>query len=107
MKFTDAEKSVLLTILLALLAGIIINTLFSYNKKIESVRIKKEFTAININAADPELLCALPGIGPAYAERIINYRGRSGGFKKKEDLMKVKGIGPKKYEKISHLIDVK
>ncbi len=69
--------------------------------------MKKTFTAININTADEAGLCALPGIGPAYAVRIIELREKTGGFAKKEDLLKVKGIGPKRYERIAHLIDVK
>lgn len=97
----------LVIVVAAICAGIIINVFFSYGKKIESVEIKKTFTAININSADEGELCMLPGIGPFYAGRIIEFREKAGGFSKKEDLMKVKGIGPKKYEKISHLIDVR
>lgn len=62
---------------------------------------------VDINSAPVEVLCELPGIGPKTAQRIIEYREWMGKFKSVEDLMKVRGIGPKKYEKIKHLITVR
>ena len=55
---------------------------------------------ININKATAKELQALPGIGPSYSQRIIEYREQSGGFKSVEDLQKVKGIGPAKMSDI-------
>jgi competence ComEA-like helix-hairpin-helix protein len=52
---------------------------------------------VNINTADEPALTALKGIGPALAARIAAYRKENGAFQKKEDLMKVKGIGPAKF----------
>ena len=60
--------------------------------------VKEEL--ISINNANLEELCTLPGIGPAMAERIIEYRNTYHGFTSLEDLLNVKGIGTKKYEKI-------
>lgn len=50
---------------------------------------------ININTATAEQLTELKGIGPVYAKRIVEYRKAHGPFQKPEDIMKVKGIGPK------------
>ncbi|NLO89277.1 MAG: ComEA family DNA-binding protein [Clostridia bacterium] len=61
---------------------------------------------ININQATLEQLDTLPGIGPAYGKRIIEYREKNGGFKSIEEIMEVSGIGPKTFEKIKDLITV-
>jgi len=52
---------------------------------------------VNINTASKSMLEDLPGIGPVYAERIVAYRQECGGFKSKEELMEIKGIGEKTY----------
>ena len=56
--------------------------------------------SINLNTASAEKLATLPGIGPSIARRIIEYRDAQGLFEAVEDLMNVKGIGPKKFERI-------
>jgi comEA protein len=61
---------------------------------------------ININSALAADLTRLPGIGEVMAERIIEYRESNGSFKKTEDIMKVKGIGEKKFEKIKEFLAV-
>jgi len=59
---------------------------------------------ININTATAAQLQSLPGIGPAIAQRIVEYREKSGPFSRVEDLMKVSGIGPKVFANILDLI---
>jgi competence protein ComEA len=56
--------------------------------------------AINLNTATKDELVALPGIGPAKAQAILDYRSKNGAFKSIEELKDVKGIGAKRYEKI-------
>lgn len=70
----------------------------------EKERIKKR---INVNKADREALKALPGIGPAYSKRIIVYREKNGGFKTIEELKEIKGIGPKRLEKLKPFVKLK
>jgi len=65
-----------------------------------------EKAALNLNAATLDQLETLPGIGRKVAERIVEYRTKSGGFKKIEELMNVKGIGEKSFLKIKPLIVV-
>lgn len=54
---------------------------------------------VNVNTASPEELETLPGIGEVLAQRIVEYREAHGPFKSPEDLLKIKGIGPKTLEK--------
>lgn len=55
---------------------------------------------VNINTADATALDALPGVGPSTAQAIIDEREANGAFTSPEDLMRVTGIGEKKFEKL-------
>jgi competence protein ComEA len=61
---------------------------------------------VNINTADLAQLDTLPGIGEAYAQRIIQYREINGPFQTIEDIKQVSGIGDKKFEQMKDLITV-
>jgi competence protein ComEA len=64
-------------------------------------------TRVNINTASQKELETLPGIGPAKATAIINYRTQHGMFRVPEDLKKVSGIGDVTYDGLKHLIRLK
>jgi competence protein ComEA len=61
---------------------------------------------ININTASADELTTLPGIGPSYAQRIVEHREKNGPFKRVEDLLNVRGIGDKTFERIKDRITV-
>lgn len=62
---------------------------------------------VNINTTSAGTLDeCLSGIGPAYAQSIIDYRESHGGFKTIEEIQEVRGIGPKTFEKIKDQITV-
>lgn len=61
---------------------------------------------ININTASAEELEALPGIGKAIAERIIEHREKYGPFRKPEHLIIVRGISDKRFQSLRDLITV-
>jgi comEA protein len=60
----------------------------------------KKSILVNINTASNKEFQQLPRIGPAMAKRIIEYRKTNGPFEKNKELLKIKGIGPKTYEKL-------
>jgi competence protein ComEA len=62
---------------------------------------------VNLNTASSAELETLPGIGPATAQKIIDYRTQHGAFNSVEDLNNVSGIGPKKFEDIKDLVSVR
>jgi competence protein ComEA len=66
----------------------------------------EESGKININTANEEQLTALPGVGEAYAVKIVEFRKAHGPFKSPEDLMQVTGIGAKTYERNKDRITV-
>ncbi len=65
-----------------------------------------EGTQININTATKEELQQITGIGPKYADRILEYRRVYQTFDSIDEIVNVKGIGPKTFERIKSQIRV-
>ena len=61
---------------------------------------------LNINTATAAELVALPHIGPALAQRIVDYRNAHGPFRAIADVMQVKGIGPAIFQQIKDSITI-
>ncbi|MBN2220088.1 MAG: ComEA family DNA-binding protein [Kosmotogaceae bacterium] len=60
---------------------------------------------VNVNTADVEELCGLPGVGPVIARRIVEYRASFGLFRSYEDLENVSGIGKKTVAELKELVE--
>jgi len=75
------------------------------NQQAESFQPAKG-AKVSINRATEQELDSLPGIGPALARRIVEYRQTNGPFKELADLKKVPGIGEAKFRQIENMIDL-
>lgn len=69
-------------------------------KEVDSDDEPSDAFPININTADEALLELLPGIGPAYAQRIIEFREQYGPFTEVNQLEEIRGIGPQTMQKL-------
>ena len=59
---------------------------------------------LDLNAADFDSLQSLPGIGPATARAILDYRDQNGPFRFPEELMDIPGIGQKRFDALRKLV---
>lgn len=75
-------------------------------KPLASENKKLPQALININDATAADLDNLPGIGPALAERIVDYRETNGDFREVNELQSVKGIGPAVFAKLENQVSV-
>ena len=66
----------------------------------------RDVAPVDINKATAEVLTSIPGVGQATAQRIVDWRGENGPFRRVEDLMKIKGIGEKSFAKIRPYVKV-
>ena len=72
----------------------------------EATAVQVEDKRVNLNIATLEELDALPGVGPSTAKNIIAYREAHGGFAAPEEIMNVKRIGEKTFDKLKAHITV-
>jgi competence protein ComEA len=61
---------------------------------------------VNINTANSEQLQLVPGIGPATADKILQMRKSYGAFKSVDDLLAIRGLGPKRLEKMRKYLTI-
>ncbi|MCX7615714.1 MAG: ComEA family DNA-binding protein [Clostridiales bacterium] len=78
----------------------------STNPKEASKPSENKDKRMNINTASAKELDTLPGIGPATAKKIIEYRQRYGNFLALEEIKAVDGIGDGTYQKLKELISI-
>jgi competence protein ComEA len=62
---------------------------------------------VNLNTATAAQLDALPGVGPSTAAKIVADREKNGPFRTADDLMRVPGIGAKKFDSLKDLVTVR
>jgi competence protein ComEA len=62
--------------------------------------------ALNLNTATARELQSLPGVGPALAKKIVEFREKKGGFRRIEELLAVPGISEKRWKALRGLVYV-
>ena len=90
-------------LVMSVVLGLVFSTFLSFQVQAAPKAGEKK---ININTASLVELQKLPRIGEKVAQRIIDFRKKNGRFRKVEEIMKVKGIGEKMFNKIKSLITV-
>ncbi len=95
-------RRVQLAWILVLCLGLVLAPAAAVAQKSKAASTEK----VNLNTATAEQLQTLPGIGPALAKVIIEYRTKTGKFSRIEELINVKGIGEKKFQQIKDRLTV-
>jgi comEA protein len=105
----SATRSPLLVALVLLATVAVVSPHAMANASIQAQKTEqavKPDAPLDLNKATAAQLEKLPGVGPATATRIVEYREKNGAFKKVEDLMNVRGIGEKTFLSLKPLVTV-
>ena len=98
------EKKMKITLLLVLILSLAIGPVSLSAQQSGDNPVSAE--KVNLNTATTEQLESLPGIGPASAKNIIEYRKKVGKFNRIEEIINIKGIGEKKFLKLKNRLTV-
>jgi competence ComEA-like helix-hairpin-helix protein len=100
---TNSERKVLIFIIIVLVCGGLAG--FLREDPLKETEKHVSFP-VNINTATKEELILLPNIGPVIAGRILSYRDKNNGFKTKNEILEIKGIGEVTFKEIEDKICV-
>lgn len=100
----SSPRLVLAGLLLSLLGVLVVPSLAVASQQASSGGQEQE--KIELNSATAEQLQEVPGIGPALATRIIDFREEHGPFERVEDLLNVQGIGMRTLERMRPYLEV-
>lgn len=107
---TPRECSGIRMFVAVMAAGTILHGLFQHwprlSRDVDFTTGDRLIKRINLNTADAAQLAAIPWIGPAAAQRIIEFRQQHGPYMRCDELQNVKGIGPLMYERIAPFLTV-
>ena len=106
-KVTTTRRILATALVAALLLAVPVSTWAGAQSQGKAASTRKGATGpVNVNTASASELTAVPGIGKTLAQRIVEFREKHGPFRRLEDLMRVKGIGEKSFEKIRPYVKV-
>ncbi len=95
-----AAKQMRVACMLILCLGVALSSVSVLAQKSSPAQSAQSAEKINLNSATVEQLQTLPGIGPATAKSIVERRTKAGKFSRIEEIINVKGVGEKKFQKI-------
>ncbi len=75
-----------------------------FDESVESVQVVEPLGLVDLNLATADELDSIPGIGPVIAERIVSDRAENGYYISYAQILRVKGIGQKKFAKMADYI---
>lgn len=107
---TQQERTVLLFLAAVVLVGSLLQIVSKksagFSRFFQFTEQRYAHTKINLNTADLETLKKISYIGDSTARAILEARRQQGGFTTVDDLLLVKGIGPRKLEIIKPYLEV-